>query len=605
MGPGGLGRRPGQHLLRLVPRGVRPRPLRGMDGPDGRRRSRDGARRDAVPVRAPAAAGRLDAAQQPGQRQDRARLVRHPARRDRLSDPDGRPARPDRRRRSTRTTSSPPRTSWSPTAPRSASERWEEQDGYSPSTIAAEIAGLVAAADLADANHDTASARRLARRRRRLPALDQGLDGHDQRPTRRRRYFIRLSKTGDPNAAITYNVGNGGPTLDQRTVIDAGFLELVAARRAARERPGHSRSRCPSSTRRSRRDTASGPGWHRYNGDGYGDGAATAGRGRRAGKGTGHLWPALSAERAEQSLQTGDAAGAASLLDGDGPASPSGVGLIPEQDWELPDLAGLAVRHRPDDRLDRLRERRARRARPSPLTWSAGVVRAPRSRDLAAGRTGRPAREHLRALRRAHAGADDAHGHEPGRPDSPVTGSPVTVTRHDGAGQHGLRRGHQHRRELRDDDASTTAARRRLVQRRRCRSRAARACSTSSPSARPAATAHATRTVVFDFVPGTRAARRHRPDHDDNGPGNYAYPTSDNFQPGAFDIQEFQVFDDGTNVIFRVQDARPDADVRQPARRAARRRVRPRSRRAGDDLDGRRQPAAQLPDRAGRSPGAG
>ena len=25
-------------------------------------------------------------------------------------------------------------------------------------------------------------------------------------------YFIRLSKTGDPNAAITYNVGNGGPT---------------------------------------------------------------------------------------------------------------------------------------------------------------------------------------------------------------------------------------------------------------------------------------------------------------------------------------------------------------------------------------------------------
>ena len=29
-------------------------------------------------------------------------------------------------------------------------------------------------------------------------------------------YFIRLSKTGDPNAAISYNVGNGGPTLDQR-----------------------------------------------------------------------------------------------------------------------------------------------------------------------------------------------------------------------------------------------------------------------------------------------------------------------------------------------------------------------------------------------------
>ncbi len=39
-------------------------------------------------------------------------------------------------------------------------------------------------------------------------------------------YFIRLSKTGDPNAAISYNLGNGGPDADQRAVMDAGFLEL-------------------------------------------------------------------------------------------------------------------------------------------------------------------------------------------------------------------------------------------------------------------------------------------------------------------------------------------------------------------------------------------
>ncbi len=37
-------------------------------------------------------------------------------------------------------------------------ERWEEQTGYSPSTIAAEVAGLVAAADIANANGDTQSA---------------------------------------------------------------------------------------------------------------------------------------------------------------------------------------------------------------------------------------------------------------------------------------------------------------------------------------------------------------------------------------------------------------------------------------------------------------
>ena len=51
-------------------------------------------------------------------------------------------------------------------------------------------------------------------------------------------YFIRLSKTGDPNAAISYNVGNGGPTLDQRSVIDAGFLELVRLGELSADRPG-------------------------------------------------------------------------------------------------------------------------------------------------------------------------------------------------------------------------------------------------------------------------------------------------------------------------------------------------------------------------------
>jgi glucoamylase len=42
------------------------------------------------------------------------------------------------------------------------------------------------------------------------------------------RYFIRLSPTGDPNAAETYNLGNGSiPNVDQRSVVDAGFLELT------------------------------------------------------------------------------------------------------------------------------------------------------------------------------------------------------------------------------------------------------------------------------------------------------------------------------------------------------------------------------------------
>ena len=43
-------------------------------------------------------------------------------------------------------------------------ERWEEQSGYSPSTIAAEIAGLLAGAAIADANGAPASARVYRRR---------------------------------------------------------------------------------------------------------------------------------------------------------------------------------------------------------------------------------------------------------------------------------------------------------------------------------------------------------------------------------------------------------------------------------------------------------
>jgi carbohydrate-binding DOMON domain-containing protein len=58
---------------------------------------------------------------------------------------------------------------------------------------------------------------------------------------------------------------------------------------------------------------------------------------------------------------------------------------------------------------------------------------------------------------------------------------------------------------------------------------------------------------VFDFVPGTVLLDVTDPTGDDNGPGNYAYPTASDFKPGAFDITRFQVIDDGTNIVFRVQ----------------------------------------------------
>src|SRR5207237_5020838 len=46
-------------------------------------------------------------------------------------------------------------------------------------------------------------------------------------------------------------------------------------------------------------------------------------------------------------------------------------------------------------------------------------------------------------------------------------------------------------------------------------------------------TAHVVRTILLDIVAGTQLLSVDDPTGDDNGPGNYAYPTSSNFHAGA------------------------------------------------------------------------
>jgi carbohydrate-binding DOMON domain-containing protein len=67
------------------------------------------------------------------------------------------------------------------------------------------------------------------------------------------------------------------------------------------------------------------------------------------------------------------------------------------------------------------------------------------------------------------------------------------------------------------------------------------------------ATGFAQRTVVNDVVPGTLVFDLADPAGDDNGPGTYAYPTAPDFKPGAYDLRDFQIYDNGADVIFRVQ----------------------------------------------------
>ena len=173
-------------------------------------------------------------------------------------------------------------------------ERWEEQSGFSPSTISAEIAGLIAAAIIADQNGDHDSARvwraTADEFQRNLKKWTLTTNG----PLSTHPYFIRLSKNGDPNEAVVYNVGNGGPDLDQRSVIDAGFLEYA---RLGLLRPDDADivASLPVVDATIKRTTASGDGFLRYNGDGYGDGAS-----RRPSVGAveqGHRPPVAGARR--------------------------------------------------------------------------------------------------------------------------------------------------------------------------------------------------------------------------------------------------------------------------------------------------------------------
>jgi hypothetical protein len=182
-------------------------------------------------------------------------------------------------------------------------ERWEEQSGFSPSTIAAEIAGLLAGAAIADANGARPRPGSTAPPPTTCSA-GQGVDGDHERTARAHPYFIRLSKTGTrtpPSATTSATVAHPRPAeRDRRRLPRAD-----PARRAAPDDTDVVAS-LPVVDATIATDTANGPGWHRYNGDGYGDRAADGRPWAPTGQGTGHLWPVLSGERGEHDLQVGD-----------------------------------------------------------------------------------------------------------------------------------------------------------------------------------------------------------------------------------------------------------------------------------------------------------
>ena len=81
-------------------------------------------------------------------------------------------------------------------------------------------------------------------------------------------------------------------------------------------------------------ETPSGPVWHRYNGDGYGEHADGA---PFDGTGIGRGWPLLTGERAHYELAAGRAEVATTLLGALERFANEG-GLISEQVWDAADI---------------------------------------------------------------------------------------------------------------------------------------------------------------------------------------------------------------------------------------------------------------------------
>ncbi len=229
-------------------------------------------------------------------------------------------------------------------APVTQQERWEECAGYSPSTLAAVISGLVCAADIARAYGSIELACFLEDYSDWLEAhLDEWTATNDGilLPGVKRHYIrIYPPMCGDPFATgqcgqPTLRLANREPgqkyDFEAREIIDAGFLELVryGVRRADDPLIIDSLKVVDAVLKI---DTQFGPCWRRYNHDGYGQ---THQGGPFLGWGQGRAWPLLTGERAHYELAAGrDPALYIKAMEG----FSSKGGMLPEQIWDYKDM---------------------------------------------------------------------------------------------------------------------------------------------------------------------------------------------------------------------------------------------------------------------------
>ncbi len=231
-------------------------------------------------------------------------------------------------------------------------ERWEENSGYSPSTIAAEVAGLVDAAQIALANNDTVDAANW------LTAADywqqnvtawtytaQGCPNVNSNCNSTSMY-MRINTSGAqggalpggwnpsayPNPNMSIGIGNNGGGHRAIDIVDGGFLELV--------RMGVKRPNDPTITNSLmaydgviKQTIGSNvyPAWFRYNFDGYGE--TNSGGSYDGSFGRGRLWPIFEAERGNYEIAATGAGSAGASYLAALKAFSTRQGFISEQIW--------------------------------------------------------------------------------------------------------------------------------------------------------------------------------------------------------------------------------------------------------------------------------
>lgn len=226
-------------------------------------------------------------------------------------------------------------------------ERWEEASGFSPSTLAANIAGMICAAGFAREHGDSAAAELLEdyadylySHLREWTVTTCG-DIHPDIAE----HFVRINPVETPGRPRSPNettvwlanqAPDANPIFPSRNIIDAGFLELIRYGIISADDPLVKQS-LEVVDYVLRVDTPNGPSWRRYNHDGYGQKADGT---PFTGWGVGRAWPLLTGERAHYELAAGgDPRPYIRSLE----RFASEGGTLPEQVWDQPDVPELCL----------------------------------------------------------------------------------------------------------------------------------------------------------------------------------------------------------------------------------------------------------------------